>query len=189
MARALPLFGAETPAGFVFKPDFLTGDEEAGLLAHLNAVEYSAFTMRGVTARRRVKDFGYRYSFDSRAISEGPPVPPFLLPLREKAAALADVEPDALAEALIIEYQPGATIGWHRDAPPFGIIVGISLGSSCTFKLRPYGVAGAKAIAFELPPRSAYVLAGDVRSHWEHSIPAVKSLRYSVTFRTLRKPR
>jgi alkylated DNA repair dioxygenase AlkB len=187
VARALPLFGVDTPPGFLFQPDFISADEEVQLLTHLNAVEYSAFTMRGVTARRRVKDFGFRYSLDSRAISEGPPVPPFLLPLREKAATLAGVDAAALAEALIIEYQPGATIGWHRDAPPFGVIVGISLGSACTFKLRPYGVARAKAIAFELPPRSAYVLDGEARSKWEHSIPAVKRLRYSVTFRTLRQ--
>jgi alkylated DNA repair protein (DNA oxidative demethylase) len=38
----------------------------------------------------------------------------------------------------------------------------------------------------ELVPRSAYIIAAEARSKYEHSIPAVGALRYSITFRTLR---
>jgi alkylated DNA repair dioxygenase AlkB len=37
-----------------------------------------------------------------------------------------------------------------------------------------------------LPRRSGYVLAGAARWVWQHSIPPVKELRYSVTYRQLR---
>jgi alkylated DNA repair dioxygenase AlkB len=36
-------------------------------------------------------------------------------------------------------------------------------------------------------PRSGYLLAGEARTSWEHAIPAATGLRYSITFRTLRR--
>ena len=99
--------------------------------------------------------------------------------------------------ALINEYRQGAPIGWHRDAPQYGIIAGISLLSSCRMKLRPYvppsdartsGRAAPRRTTHEitLEPRSAYLITGPARSEFEHSIPATTALRYSITFRTLR---
>lgn len=145
--------------------------------------------MHGVAARRRIVQFGWRYSFDARALTEGAALPPFLAGIRDRAAAVAGIEPIDLSETLVTEYQPGATIGWHRDAPPFGVVVGISLLSACRFRLRrPEGDTWQRA-ELALAPRSLYVLAGVVRSAWQHSIPAVDALRYSITFRTLRKKR
>lgn len=36
-------------------------------------------------------------------------------------------------------------------------------------------------------PRSAYLLTGQARWTWQHSIPPGSALRYSLTFRTLRQ--
>ena len=176
------------PAGFLYHPEFISTDEEAALLREIEAMEFAEVRMRGVTARRRVRQFGWDYSFESWKLTEGPPMPQFLAPLRARAATLAGVADDALSETLITEYREGATIGWHRDAPMFGIVVGVSLLSPCVFKLRRGDAPpGQKPLGVELAPRSAYVLDGEVRRDWQHSIPAVKARRYSITFRTVRK--
>lgn len=186
MVRVLSLFD-EFPAGFVYTPDFITPDEEAELLASIEKMEFSQVRMRGVVARRRVRQFGWRYSFETYKLTEGATIPEFLAPLQARAAALAGLGTDALSEALVTEYTPGATIGWHRDAPMFGIVIGVSLRSSCTFKLRRG--EGERPLAIELAPRSVYVLDGEARRDWQHSIPATRSLRYSITFRTLTRGR
>jgi alkylated DNA repair dioxygenase AlkB len=123
------------------------------------------------------------------SVAEGEPLPEFLVPVRDRAAAFAGLPPSTLSEALLTEYAPGAPIGWHRDAPPFGDVVGISLLSPCRFRFRR-GRAGAwETTEVQLVPRSIYVLTGPARTEWEHSIPAVSELRYSITFRTLRERR
>jgi alkylated DNA repair dioxygenase AlkB len=151
--------------------------------------------MRGAVARRRVVHYGWTYGYYARRSEPGPPLPAFLLPLRSRAGAWADVDPELFVEALITEYTPGATIGWHRDAPIFGnAIAGISLLAPARMKFRPYvSPAEAKPAPaprrtthqLELAPRSAYLLTGPARRAFEHSIPAVELLRYSITFRTL----
>jgi alkylated DNA repair dioxygenase AlkB len=195
-----PLFAADVPpdvpAGFHHREDFITADEESELAAEIQRVEFADFEMRGVVARRRVAFFGR--SYDAGRAST-PPLPSFLLPLRAKVAAWANVDADAFAMALINEYRPGAPIGWHRDAPQYAIVAGISLLSACHMRFRPYlspsAAARAKAeggsrrtMTHEiiLEPRSAYLMTGESRSAYEHHIPAVNSLRYSITFRTLR---
>ena len=161
--------------------------DEAALLDLIRGLEFHEMKMRGVVARRRVIHYGVKYSFETFKASEGPPIPDFLLPVRFRAADFAGLNPDQLAEALITEYSPGAAIGWHRDAPPFGDVVGISLLSGCRFRFRRGMVRAWETREFLLAPRSAYVLRGPARKEWEHSIPPVKELRYSITFRTLRK--
>ena len=172
--------------GLVFREDFITPQEELDLLDRIRSLEFQAMKMRGVIARRRVIHYGVNYSFETFKATAGPPIPEFLLPLRARAAALAGVAPVDLAEALVTEYQPGAPIGWHRDAHPFDIVVGISLLSASRFRFRRGKVRAWQTTEVPLPPRSAYVLTGPARTEWEHSIPPVKELRYSVTFRTLR---
>lgn len=172
------------PAGFRHQPDFITEPEEAALVAGVRALAFSEIRMRGVSARRRAVHFGWTYGYASWRIEPGPPIPEFLLPLRAGAAALGGVDAAALAEALVTEYTPGAGIGWHRDAPMFGVVIGVSLLGACRFRFRRD--AGERAMAeTRLEPRSAYVLDGQARSAWQHSIPPTASLRYSVTFRTL----
>jgi alkylated DNA repair dioxygenase AlkB len=176
------------PEGFLYRPDFIAPEEEAALVREIQTMEFSEVRMRGVTARRRVRQFGWRYSFESSKLSEGQDLPQFLRPLRSRAAALIATAGDELSEALVTEYREGATIGWHRDAPMFGVVVGISLLSSCVFKLRRGSAPRTqKPLSIDMAPRSAYVLDGEARRDWQHSIPAVKSLRYSITFRAVKK--
>jgi alkylated DNA repair dioxygenase AlkB len=190
----LRLFGPDVPEGFQYRPDFLIADEEAALLDHIRGVEFSNFEMRGVVARRRVAFFGLSYD---QSVEVSRAIPDFLLPLRAKAASWAGVNPEAFVMALINEYRPGAPIGWHRDAPQYDIILGISLLSECQMRFRPYvapralrsrarGARRTTTHEITLIPRSAYLIDGAARRAYEHSIPAVHTLCYSITFRTLR---
>src|SRR5919202_4401508 len=113
-------------------------------------------------------------------------IPPWLLPVRETAAELASVEPDALVEALVQRYPEGAQIGWHRDAPMFGTVVGVSLLAPARMRFRRGPAGGRSTFELELEPRSGYVLAGEARTKWQHHVPPTKALRYSITFRTVR---
>ena len=175
----------ELPEGFAYQSEFLREDEQSTLLAAMEALEFHPFDFHGYTARRRVVEYGYEYDFGARKTSAAPPIPEFLIPLRDKAAAFAGALPEEIIEAVVIEYPPGAPIGWHRDVPQFEIIIGISLGSSCRMRLKPYKAEG-KIASVILEPGSIYVMRGPARWKYQHSIAAVEKLRYSVTFRTLR---
>jgi alkylated DNA repair dioxygenase AlkB len=186
------LFSPDLPSGFEYREDFIDAAEEARLLDEIARVEFSAFEMHGVAARRRVAFFGQSYDAGS---AETPPIPSFLSPLRTKLAAWAGVPDEAFAMALINDYPPGAPIGWHRDAQQYDRIAGLSLLSACRMKLRPYlspnaprpGGRRTATHEIELARRSAYLIAGAARSEFEHHIPAVGAQRYSITFRTLRE--
>jgi alkylated DNA repair dioxygenase AlkB len=190
MAEAAGLFGLDVPPGFQYREDFITATDERFLLDAMADVAFSDFEMRGVVARRRVAFFGH--SYDRAAAG---PLPEFLLPLRAGIAGWAGLDSGAFAMALINEYPPGAPIGWHRDAPQYGIVAGISLLSACRMRFRPYR-SPVSAMPrpsrrwatheIVLARRSAYVMTRDSRSAYEHHIPPVGELRYSVTFRTLR---
>jgi alkylated DNA repair dioxygenase AlkB len=173
------------PPGFVYRSDLIDPDEELALANALARLNLRPFEMQGYVARRRVAYFGRRYEGSSNGLEEGPPIPDFLQPLRRKAAAFAGLTPDDLVHALVNEYPPGAPIGWHRDRPAFDQVVGFSLLSPCVMRFRRRRLAGWDRRSLTLQPRSAYWLAGEARSAWEHSIPPVEALRYSVTFRTL----
>jgi DNA oxidative demethylase len=174
------------PPGFCLQPDVLSEPEEAALVARVREIEFSAVAMRGQVARRRTAHFGWVYGYESWRLSPGPPIPTFLASLRARAAALAGVEADALAEVLVTDYAPGAGIGWHRDAPQFGVVVGVSLLGACRMRFQRGVGPARRTAAVALSPRSAYVLDGEARWQWQHSIPPTTARRYSVTFRTLR---
>jgi alkylated DNA repair dioxygenase AlkB len=186
------LFGADLPEGFRYADDFITHAEEISLVSSIGGVKFSNFEMRGVVARRRVAFFGSAY--DSRTAPTAP-LPGFLFPLRDKLGSWVGVDPADFAMGLINEYPPGAPIGWHRDAPQYEIVTGVSLLTPCRLKLRRYVSPSAQTGAgrprkttheIELLPRSAYLISGEARRNYEHSIPPVDALRYSITFRTLR---
>jgi alkylated DNA repair protein (DNA oxidative demethylase) len=188
------LFGLSLPEGLLYREDFISPDEERALVAEIERLEFSRVEMRGVVARRRTAHYGWTYGYYVRRSEPGPPLPEFLLPLRQRAADWASIAADEFVEALITEYPAAAAIGWHRDAPMFGdVIAGISLLSSSRMKFRPYvsprdvGREPRRTThEVELAPRSAYLITGTARRAFEHSIPAVTALRYSITFRTLR---
>jgi alkylated DNA repair dioxygenase AlkB len=164
----------------------LSVEEEAALLAVLAPLRFDPIVLHGQPARRTARHFGLDYDYEARTPQPGAPVPDWLLPVRTRAAELAGREPEELVEILVQRYPPGSTIGWHRDAPAFGTVVGISLGGSSRLRFQRGKGEDRRVWEVLLEPRSGYVLAGEARSSWQHSIPPTKELRYSITFRTLR---
>jgi alkylated DNA repair dioxygenase AlkB len=183
----------QAPGGFHYRSDFITAAEEAELLEAIEQISFASFEMRGVVARRRVAFYGQAYDANREPLG---PIPAFLRPLRERLATWVQVEPDAFAMSLINEYPPGAPIGWHRDAPQYDVVTGVSLLSPCRMRFRPYvrpgtavPIGAPRRVAtheIRLEPRSTYLMSGESRAAFEHHIPAVPHLRYSITFRTLR---
>lgn len=182
------LFGAvdELPEGFRYQPGLITPREETELARQLGALPFQAFDFHGHLANRRVVGFGLRYDYDRREVVQAPAIPDFLLPLREKVAALARRPAEAFAQVLINEYRPGAGIGWHRDKPHFEDVAGVSLLAPCSFRLRRKNGTKWDRRTIVVEPRSAYLMTGPSRTEWEHSIPPVDLHRYSITLRTLR---
>jgi DNA oxidative demethylase len=175
------------PEGLSYRPDFLTPDEEDELLERFETLPFQEIVMKGVVARRTAARFGLGYDYDRRTPTpDAPPVPDWLLPIRDRAAALAGLEGDELVQALVQRYPPGAPIGWHRDSPSYELVAGVSLASAARMRLR-HGSRDERVVhELLLEPRSAYVLAGEARWKWEHHVPPAKELRYSITFRSLR---
>jgi alkylated DNA repair dioxygenase AlkB len=175
-----------TPEGLRYEPDLLTDDEEREALAFVETLAFHEVVMHGQVAKRTVTQFGLRYEFGTWKLEETDPLPGELEPIRARAARLADVEPAALRQTLVSRYPEGAGIGWHRDAPAFGRVVGVSLLSPCRMRFQRGKGAERETFALELEPRSGYLLSGSARWAWQHSIPGAKALRYSLTFRTLK---
>jgi alkylated DNA repair dioxygenase AlkB len=190
-ARSMPdsqpdLFGSDAalPEGFRYQPDLVSPDAERALLAELAQLPFKPFDFHGWEGKRRIVSFGWRYDYGKRAVAEAEPLPDYLERLRATAAAFAALPEAELRQVLVTEYAPGAGIGWHRDKPEFGEVIGISLlsATSLRFRLaRPGG--GWQRRALTVAPRSAYLLQGAARRRWYHSIRPVETLRYSVTFR------
>ena len=170
------------PDGLVYRPGIITREEEASLVCRFEILPFRPFEFHGYLGNRRIVSYGWQYDYARRALKQGAPLPGSLLPLREKAAVLAGHHSDKFAQALVTEYAPGAGIGWHRDKPMFEDVVGFSFLSSCTLRFRRKEAPGWSRQSLIAEPRSAYLLRGPSRWVWEHSIPAVGMLRYSVTF-------
>ena len=176
---------AAGPQGLRYQADLISPAEAAALAEHIAGLPFAPFAFQGWYGNRRTVYFGYRYDFDRRVVEAAAPIPDFLLPLREKVAAFAGRPAEDFVQALVIEYAPGAGIGWHRDRPQFGVVAGVSLLAPCSLRLRRKAGEGWERTALPIEPRSVYLLTGRVRSQWEHSIVPMKELRYAVTFRTL----
>jgi DNA oxidative demethylase len=183
----LSLFGADPgwPEGLDYVPGLIGPEEEETLARRIACLPFKPFEFHGFTGNRRTVSFGLHYAFDGSGLVQAAPIPEWLRPLRARAAALAGREAEDFPHMLVIEYAPGAGIGWHRDRPVFGDVVGVSLLASAPLRFRRR--AGAKWERFTLTadPRSAYLLRGPARHEWEHSISPLGTLRYSVTLRTL----
>ena len=177
------------PDGFRYQPDLLSPDEEAETVRNVRELPFRNFEFHGYVGKRRVVSFGWRYDFNDRELTKTADIPEFLIPLRDRAAEFAGVAPAELQHALVTEYEPGAAIGWHRDKDVFGDVIGVSLLSACVFRLRRKAGMKWERASITAEPRSVYLLRGAARTEWEHSIPAVDGLRYSITFRSMRPSR
>jgi alkylated DNA repair protein (DNA oxidative demethylase) len=178
------------PEGFRYVSEFISIQEEQELLRRMEALTFDEVKMRNMVAKRKTLHFGWRYGYESWTITPGRPMPDWLVPLRERVSAFMEEPAERIEEVLLSQYPPGAGIGWHRDAPMFGPkVVGVSLGGVCRFRFQRRRGEIRETSEHRLEPRSAYLITGQARTLWQHSIPPTKALRYSITFRTVKGPR
>jgi alkylated DNA repair dioxygenase AlkB len=179
------LFGAPLIEGLAYRPEFISEVEERDLIRHLSELDLSPFRFHGWLGNRKTQSFGWRYDFEDSSFTRTEPVPDWLEPLRDRAAAFAAVAADEIRHALIARYDPGAGIGWHKDRDVFEKVVGVSLGTPATLRFRRRAGDSFRRANLAVEPRSAYLLSGDARWEWEHRITPGDRLRFSITFRTL----
>jgi alkylated DNA repair dioxygenase AlkB len=192
--EGLSLFdgSAKVPDGFIYRRNFIAEAEEQELIREIQKLHLTPFKYYQFTGKRRTISFGWQYEFATSEITTAPDVPAFLLPVRTRAGTFFNIAPNSLIQTSIIEYPTGAPIGWHRDIPHFGVVVGISLGAACRMRFRKYHRDRSKKLnrdeilSIELQPRSIYLMSGASREIWQHSIPPVKELRYAIIMRTVR---
>jgi alkylated DNA repair dioxygenase AlkB len=183
---------AKAPEGFFYHQNFVSDAEEHELIREIQKINLTPFKYYQFTGKRRTASFGWQYEFGDSEIRTAAEIPEFLLPIRTRAANLFNIDPHSLVQVTVIEYSIGSPIGWHRDIPQFGVVVGISLGARCRMKFRKYQRGRSKistrdeVLSIELQPRSIYLMSGPSRESWQHSIPPVKELRYAIMMRTLR---
>jgi alkylated DNA repair dioxygenase AlkB len=191
MADQLSLFAEYAPdpllpEGVRYSPEAISALDEKLAIQTIESMKLKPFSFQGFEGKRRVTSFGWHYDFNKGGLKKSEPMPAVFLSLRDKVAKVANIKPQKLEQLLVTEYAPGAGIGWHRDRPQFGKIVAVSLQGTAKLRFRKRGEAGWQRLSRTLLPRSIYVLDGPGRNDWEHSIPAVEELRYSLTFRTMR---
>lgn len=174
------------PEGFSYQPAAIPAELEAALVLAFRALPFEPFAFHGYLGHRRVVSYGARYDYTARRLLAADPIPAFLTELRELAAAALHVAPQRIVHALVTEYTAGAGIGWHRDKPEFEDVAAFSLLGPARLRFRRKAGTAWERSAVNVEPRSLYLLRGQARAMWEHSIPPLASLRYSVTFRNLR---
>ncbi len=178
------LFADSLIPGLDYRRDVIAVAEERDLIEHLRGADLSPFKFQAWTGKRLTRVFGWRYDFADKSFAPVEPIPDWLQPLRAKAAQFAGLDPDDFVHALLNRYDPGAGIGWHRDRPVFEKVVGFSLCTPAVLRFRKRRPGGFDRAEVELEPRSAYLLSGDSRHEWEHSIVPHDRLRFSITFRS-----
>jgi alkylated DNA repair dioxygenase AlkB len=183
--RQLDLFSTLPLSGLRYRDDFLSAREERELIQRIDAEKLAPFQFQQWTGKRLTETFGWRYDFATGNFGPAEPLPEFLLAVQGRAAKFAGLCAAALEQALLIRYDIGAGIGWHRDRPVFEHVIGISLGAPAPMRFRRRLEKGFARVNVPLAPRSIYLLSGEARHSWEHSIDAVSEPRWSITFRTL----
>lgn len=187
----LPVPRDALPAGLAYEEEFLSQDEERELIELIRSLPLEQARYKSYTARRRVVSFGGSFDYDANRLLPAQPLPAALVPLRDRVAGWMDIAGEGLIHCLVAEYAPGTPLGWHRDVPDFEEIAGVSLGSPATLRFRPWPSATpAKEdiIRLEAAPRSIYRMQGPARWAWQHSVAPTAALRWSITFRTARRP-
>lgn len=181
----LDLFDVPALPGLSTRTDLIDAGEERMLIDRIDATDLTPFRFQGWTGKRLTTSFGWSYDFEVGRPTEAPPIPDWLRPFRDRAAAFAELDPEDLIQALLIRYDPGAGIGWHRDRPIYGHVLGISLGEPATLRFRHRRAGGFDRASVPLAPRAAYHMSGPARHEWEHSIVEMEQPRWSITFRSL----
>ncbi|PNQ04011.1 2OG-Fe(II) oxygenase [Sphingobium sp. SA916] len=179
------LFGQPLLPGLHQAENFITPEEERALIAQIDAVDLSPFRFQQWTGKRLTRSFGWSYDFQTGAFAPTEPIPNWLQSVKARAARFAGIEPADLVQALVIRYDPGAGIGWHRDRPVFEHVVGISLGEPATMRFRRRLGSQFQRASAPLVPRGIYHMAGEARHLWEHRIAEMEAVRWSITFRSL----
>lgn len=178
------LFGPPLP-GLKLGEALITTAEERDLITHIDAVDLAPFRFQMWTGKRLTHSYGWSYDFQNRGFEPTEPIPDWLLPLKERAADFARLDPDALVHAMLIRYDAGAGIGWHRDRPVFDHVIGVSLGAPAVMRFRKREGTAFRRVSAPLAPRSIYLLSGEARHAWEHSITPMAATRWSIAFRSL----
>jgi len=181
----LDLFDVPVIPGITTRHDLIDATEEASLVKWIDAQDLTPFKFQQWTGKRLTHSFGWKYDFQSGEVSRAEPMPPWLLEIRDRMAAFASLDAEALIQALLIRYDVGAGIGWHRDRPIYEHVLGLSLGTPATMRFRRRDGERWRRASLPLEPRAAYHLSGEARHDWEHSIAEMESPRRSITFRTL----
>ena len=179
------LFDHSPIAGLTSAEEFVTAAEESALIAKIDTLDLAPFRFQGWLGKRLTHSFGLHYDFDRGALATTDPLPDWLRPICDRAERFAGLPAGTLEQALLIRYDPGAGIGWHRDRPHFEHVVGISLGTAAAMRFRQRAGERFDRISVPLPPRGIYHLQGEARSEWEHSIAAMTHTRWSITLRSL----
>jgi alkylated DNA repair dioxygenase AlkB len=174
------------PAGLRYQPEFVPEAAESELISRISELPLQPFQFGAFEGKRRVASFGFRYDYALKKLQEAEPIPGWLTSIIASVERFGELPEASVRQILCTEYEVGVGIGWHRDKPHFDKVFGLSLGASCKFRFRR--AMGEKWERFTLTaePRSLYMMSGESRQVWEHSIPAVEQRRYSITFRTMR---
>jgi alkylated DNA repair dioxygenase AlkB len=174
------------PAGLRYQPGFVSEATESELISRIAELPLQPFQFGAFEGKRRVVSFGFRHDYALQKLQQAEPIPGWLTPIIGAVERFGELAEGSIRQILCTEYDVGVGIGWHRDKPHFGEVFGLSLGTSCKFRFRR--AVGDKWERFTLTadPRSLYMMSGESRQVWEHSIPAVERRRYSITFRTVR---
>lgn len=175
------------PSGFRYQEEAITVADEARLVHEFTTLPFTEFQFGAFQGKRRVVSFGWRYDYSEQRALPADPIPPFLAETYRRIQEATGFKLTNLEQALVTEYFPGTAIGWHKDKPMFKEVLGISLASECVFRLRKRVETKWQRVNIHALPRSSYFFEGKARWDWEHSIPPVEALRYSITFRSLRK--
>jgi DNA oxidative demethylase len=181
----LDLFNAPVLPGLATQPDIVNEAEERTLIAAIDGTSLTPFKFQGWTGKRLTTSFGWSYDFETHSVGRADPIPDWLMPVRERMARFAGLEPGVLIQALVIRYDPGAGIGWHRDRPIYDQVLGVSLGAAADMRFRRRRPDDKyDRVSLPLAPRAAYHIAGEARHDWEHSIVEMEQTRWSITFRS-----
>jgi alkylated DNA repair dioxygenase AlkB len=150
--------GPQLPPGLKYESEFLSPEEENALLRQLEGLPLKEFEFQGFLGKRRTASFGWRYDFNGGGLSKTQNMPEFLAGLGAQAELFAGNAPGSFQQVLVTEYRPGAGIGWHKDRSVFGDVVGISLLSACSFRMRRRTRSGFERKTLTAEPRSVYLL-------------------------------